>query len=263
MVVTLPEGRAGFHHSVASEWTKFWSVRSTPFSLAATAVAILGICVLGTATVSAQEQVGDPTRRSLIGFFLGQFAIGVLGVLMMSAEYGTGSIHSTLAATPRRPLVLAAKVAVFGAVALVVSEALAFASFLIGQAIMSGTTQTAALGDPGVLRAVIGSGLYLALLGLLALGLGTILRHTAGALSAYVGIVLVLPLIAQAMPMSILDAVSRYLPANIGLVVFSVRTPEHFFDVPVFGPWAGLALLAGYAAAALVLGWVLLVRRDA
>jgi len=263
VVVPVPAGRAGFRHSVGSEWTKFWSVRSTPWSLVATALAIIGICVLGTATTNAHEHLSDPTRRSLIGFFLGQFAIGVLGVLVMSAEYGTGSIYSTLAAMPRRPLVLAAKVVVFGAVALVVSEALAFASFFIGQAILSGTTETAALGDPGVLRAVVGSGLYLALLGLLALGLGTIFRHTAGALSAYVGLVLVLPLIAQALPMSIQEAVSRYLPANIGLVVFSVRTPGHFFDIPVFNAWAGLALLAGYAAAALAVGWVLMVKRDA
>jgi ABC-2 type transport system permease protein len=78
-----------------------------------------------------------------------------------------------------------------------------------------------------------------------------------------VGVVLVLPLIAQALPMSIQEAVSRYLPANIGLVVFSVRTPGHFFDIPVFSPWAGLAILAGYAAAALAVGWILMVKRDA
>ena len=216
---------------MAAEWTKLWSVRSTMWTLVATGVAVLGLCALGTGTVNPSEIIDDPTRRSLIGIFLGQLIFGVLGVLVMSAEYGTGTIRATLSAVPRRPVVLTAKVLVFGAVAVVVSEILTFSAFALGQAILSakhavGTKAAAAqraqqlglkiphniqavlsngsasLGQPGVLRAVVGAGLYLAVLGLLALGLATIIRHTAGAISAFVGVVLVLPLIVQALPSS-------------------------------------------------------------
>ena len=215
---------------MAAEWTKLWSVRSTMWTLVATVVAVVGLCALGTGTVNPSEIIDDPTRRSLIGIFLGQLIFGVLGVLVMSAEYGTGTIRATLSAVPRRPVVLSAKVVVFGAVAVVVSEILAFTAFAVGQAILSAkhavgssaavaqraqqlgvkvphdiqaalsSSGSASLGQAGVLRAVVGAGLYLAVLGLMALGLATIIRHTAGAISAFVGVVLVLPLIVQALP---------------------------------------------------------------
>jgi len=254
-------------------------------------VAVVGLCILGTATVSPTDIIEDPTRRSLIGVFLGQLIFGVLGVLVMSAEYGTGTIRATLSALPRRPVVLAAKVIVFGVVAVVVSEILAFSAFAVGQALLSAkhavgsssavaqrahqfgltvphdiqtvlSSGSASVGQPGVLRAVVGAGLYLAVLGLLALGLATIIRHTAGAISAFVGIVLVLPLIVEALPMSISNAVARYLPANIGFVMFSTHgAPDRVG--PAFSPWTGFALLVGYTAVALGLGCWVLVRRDA
>jgi hypothetical protein len=276
---------------MAAEWTKLWSVRSTTWTLVATVVAVIGLCAISTGTVSATDIIDDPTRRSLIGIFLGQLIFGVLGVLVMSAEYGTGTIRATLAAVPRRPVVLTAKVLVFGAVAVVVSEVLAFAAFAVGQALLSArhavgssafaaqraqqlgvkiphdvkgllATGSASLGQPGVLRAVIGGGLYLAVLGLLALGLGTIIRHTAGAISAFVGVVLVLPLIVQALPTSISDAVARYLPANIGLVMFSTNgLPDRVG--PAFSPWTGFAILVLYTVVILGFGCWVLVRRDA
>ncbi|HTZ08741.1 MAG TPA: hypothetical protein VMB72_06705, partial [Acidimicrobiales bacterium] len=131
-------GRAGLVDAVGSEWIKFWTVRSTGWTLAVTLVAVVGICALATST-GPHDVVADPTRRSLIGFFLGQLTVGVLGVLVMSAEYGTGSIRSTLAALPRRPVVLLAKVLVLGAVTLVVGEVLSFVSFFLGQALLSGS----------------------------------------------------------------------------------------------------------------------------
>jgi ABC-2 type transport system permease protein len=284
-------GRAGLRRAMAAEWTKLWSVRSTMWTLVATVVAVVGLCVLGTATVSPSEVIDDPTRRSLIGIFLGQLIFGVLGVLVMSAEYGTGTIRATLSAVPRRPVVLTAKVLVFGAVAVVVSEILSFSAFGVGQAILSAKhavglkaaaaqraqqlgvkiphniqavlpTGSASLGQPGVLRAVVGAGLYLAVLGLLALGLATIIRHTAGAISAFVGVVLVLPLIVQALPASISNAVARYLPANIGLVLFSTeRVPDRIEYA--FSPWTGFALLVLYTVVILGIGCWVLVRRDA
>jgi len=111
---------------------------------------------------------------------------------------------------------------------------------------------------------VVGTGVYLALLALLALGLATVLRHTAGAIAAYAGVVLVLPIIVSALPSSLDDAISRYLPANVGVTVVSTTTAGHLLGgAPVFNPWAGLALIGGYTAAMLLLGAALLVRRDA
>lgn len=159
---------------------------------------------------------------------------------------------------------LATKAAIFGLVAVVVGEVLTFAAFFIGQAILSGTTPTATLGDPGVLRAVIGGGLFLAVLGLLALGIATIVRHTAGAITAFVGLLLILPLIAQALPTSIRYAIGRYLPANIGATMTTVH-PGFRMDLgaPTFSPWVGFGILCGYALAALVVGGALMARRDA
>lgn len=286
-----PPGRTGLRQAMAAEWTKFWSVRSTLLTLIGTGVAVVGLCALSTGTVGASDIIEDPTRRSLIGIFLGQLIFGVLGVLVISAEYGTGTIRATLSAVPRRPVVLTAKILVFGAVAVVVSEVLTFTAFAMGQAILSAknaqgssavvlhraqhlkvniphdlqaalSSGSASLGQAGVLRAVVGAGLYLAVLGLLALGLATIIRHTAGAISAFVGVVLVLPLIVQALPQSISDAVARYLPANIGLVMFSTHgVPDRVG--PAFSPWAGFALLVLYALATLAIGCWVLVRRDA
>ena len=289
--IEQPPGRVGLRGAMAAEWTKFWSVRSTMWTLVATAVAVVGLCTLGTGTVSPTDIIDDPTRRSLIGIFLGQLIFGVLGVLVMSAEYGTGTIRATLSAVPRRPVVLTAKILVFGAVAVVVSEILTFTAFAVGQAILSAknavgssaaipqraqqlgvkvphdvqaalSSGSASLGQAGVLRAVVGAGLYLAVLGLLALGLATIIRHTAGSISAFVGIVLVLPLIVQALPMSISNAVARYLPANIGLVMFSTHgVPDRIG--PAFSPWTGFTLLLLYTAVILAVGYWVLVRRDA
>jgi hypothetical protein len=272
---------------MAAEWTKLWSVRSTLWTLVATVVAVIGLSALSTGTVSRSEIIGDPTSRSLIGIFLGQLIFGVLGVLVMSAEYGTGTIRATLSAIPRRPVVLTAKLLVFGAVAVVVSEILAFSAFAVGQAILSArhaaglpaaiaqhaqqlglqvppslSNGSASLGQAGVLRAVVGAGLYLAVLGLLALGLATIIRHTAGAISAFAGVVLVLPLIVQALPTSISNPVARYLPSNIGLVMFSTHgVPDRL--VSAFSPWVGFGLLVLYTVVALAAGGWVLVRRDA
>jgi ABC-2 type transport system permease protein len=264
-VPAVPAGRVGIRHSLRSEWAKFWSVRSSWWSLAITVVAVLGICALATATVGSnpQDHVGDPTRRSLLGFFFAQLIMGVLGVLVMSAEYGTGSIRSTLAAIPRRPLVLVAKMIIFAVVVLVVSEVLAFTAFLMGQALFPDTVHHAVLSDPGVARAVVGAGLYVTVLGLLALGLATLFRHTAGALAAYAGLVLVLPLVVQALPTSLTDAITRYLPASIGVILISTQPATQVFSTPVFSPWAGFAILCAYAAGVLALAGLLMVRRDA
>lgn len=271
----VPNSGAGAHYHLSgvlhSEWTKVRSVRSTTWSLVVTALLVIGIGILATATEAARwshetvlkRLTFDPTSLSLTGLLLGQLAIGVLGILVMTAEYGSGTIRATFAAVPNRLLVLVAKTTVYAVVALVVSEALAFAAFIIGQVILTGSTPHAALGQPGVLRAVAGGGLYLAVLGLLALGIATIVRHTAGAISAFVGVLFILPLVVQALPTSISNAVARYLPAVIGVRMMSVHVGFRSTDAPTFGPWVGMAILVGYTVVVLAVGAWLLVRRDA
>jgi ABC-type transport system involved in multi-copper enzyme maturation permease subunit len=201
----------------------------------------------------------DPTSTSLTALLFCQLAIGVLGVLVMSAEYGTGTIRATFSAAPRRPLVLGAKAAVFGVVSLVVAEIVAFISFFVGQALLTAPATHATLSTPGALRAVVGTGLYLCVIGLFALGLATIIRHTAGAISAFVGILLVVPIIVQALPDSIQFDIRRFLPLKIGGDIMSTGgNGPH-----AFSPWIGLLVLCVYAVAALIVGGILLVRRDA
>ncbi len=256
--------------ALASEWTKLRSVRSTIWTLLVTVVVGIGFSTISVLAAKSQFQrfhpgpggvlFFDPTRRSLTGVIFAQLVIGVLGVLVMSAEYSSGTIRATFSAIPRRLMVLAAKVAVFGAVALVVSELVSFSAFFIGQAIFatSKVLPHATLGQPGVIRAVVGSGLYLTVLALFALGLATIIRHTAGALSAFVGILLILPLLLQALPSNYINDLQRFLPLNIGVNMVQAQPQPNSFT-----PWVGLAVLAAYTVAALVIGGVLLVRRDA
>jgi ABC-2 type transport system permease protein len=185
--------------------------------------------------------------------------VGVLAVLVISAECSTGTIRATLAAVPRRPLVLVAKVLVFGVLVLVTAELTSFAAFALGQQVLSGHTPTASLSDPDVMRAVVSGGLYITALGLLGLGIAAIIRHTAAAISTFAGVLFILPVITAVLPSSLADDVSRFLPATIGTVMLSA----HHHDTTAFGAWPSLALLAGYATAALVAGGVLLTRRDA
>ncbi|MGH9091112.1 MAG: ABC transporter permease [Acidimicrobiales bacterium] len=262
----LPPGRYDLAGLLRSEWTKLRTVRSTMWTLGITVVVGIGIAALATgetrahwATMSLPTRLGfDPTRTSLIPLFFCQLAVGVLGVLVMSAELGTGTIRATFAAAPRRPQVLLAKVAVFGLVALVVSEVTAFLSFFVGQAMLTAPARHATLATPGALRAVVGTGLYLCVIGLFGLGVAAVVRHTAGAISAFAGVLLVLPIVVEALPSSIVHAVDRFLPSRIGVVMMTPgATTPHSFSA-----WPGFLLLCGYAAAVLVVGGVLLVRRD-
>jgi ABC-2 type transport system permease protein len=252
-----------------SEWIKMRTVRSTMWSLAALVVVTIGVAVIATVETSSQwhsmslasRLSFDPTNVSLAGLIFSLLVIGVLGVLVMSAEYGTGTIRSSLAAVPRRPLLLVTKTAVFAAVAFVVGEVLAFASFLIGQALLTSPTPHASLSQPGVLRAVVGGGLMVAVVGLLALGLATIIRHTAGALTAFFGILLVLPALVSALPSSIGNSIAKFLPLNIANTMTTVVHTGG--GAPALSPWAGFAVVCGYAIAALIVGGALMVRRDA
>ena len=260
-------GRGTVFLAVArSEWTKIRSVRSTVWTLLAAAGVAVGFGALVAATqVNAWDDLApaermrfDPTSFSLSGLFLAQLAIGVLGVLLVTSEYATGQIRATLGATPQRLTVLAAKAATFVVIVLAVGLVISFGAFGIGQAIFSGKGIGTSLAEPGVPRAVVGGALYLAAVGLLGVGLGTILRRTAGAVAALVGVLVVLPLVTSFLPASWNAHVAKYFPAQAGMAVFRVGP-----DPTALSPWAGYAVLLAYAALALVAGGLLLVRRDA
>jgi len=253
--------------ALRAEWTKLSSVRSTMWSLLVTIVIIVGLGALFCAArvsrwdhLDAREALGfDPAGFSLNGIFLAQLAVGVLGVLVMSSEYATGQIRATLGAIPQRSVVLAAKAVVFGAVVAVVGLVACLGAFGIGQAIFTAKHAGVSLADPGVARAVVGGALYLVAVGLMGLGLATILRRTAGAIATLVGLLLVLPILVNFLPSPWNDDIAKYLPGEAGGSVFHVIQRSS----TALSPWAGFGVLCAYAAAALFAGAVLLNRRDA
>ena len=248
-----------------SELTKLRSLRSTVWSLLAVALLIVGLSVLvPLVTVShwpprdPREAVGfDPTARSLAGMFLAQLAIGVLGVLLVTGEYATGSIRSTFAAVPTRLPVLWAKVVVFAAATLIVTVPAVLVAFFVGQSILSGKNIQASIGDPGVLRAVIGGALYLTVVGVLGIGLGSLLRSTAAGISALFGVLFVLPIIVRLLPTSVSDPVGKYLPSSAGQAITAVVP-----SATDLSPWVGFVLFCGYAAVTVAVAAAVLARRD-
>jgi hypothetical protein len=242
------------------------SVRSTMWTLlVAIALAIGFGALVGVSQINSWDTLDptvrarfDPTSFSLSGLFLAQIAVGVLGVLLVTSEYATGQIRATLAATPQRVTVLAAKATAFVTLVLGVGLVASFSAFFVGQAIFSAKGVGASLSDPGVLRAVIGGALYLAAVGILGLGLGAVLRRTAGAISALVGLLVIIPLVAGFLPASWNESLVKFLPARAGMAVFSVVP-----DPRSLSPWVGFAVLVAYAALSLFIGALLLARRDA
>ncbi len=260
----LPPGRYSLLDQMRSEWTKLMSVRSTVWSLGTMFIIGIGVsAIAGAETTSHWNSTPyhfgfDPTSLSLTGAFLAQLIIGVLGVMVMSAEYGSGTIRATLSATPRRPGVLVAKAAVFGFVAFVVSTATVFLSFFVGQALLRSPAVHATLSTPGALREILGTDVFLFLVALFALSLATLIRHTAGAISVFVAILLVVPTVLRALPHQwYLDAI-RFMPSNIGVRVLSHGVPRSSF-----APWTGLLVMASYVAVLLVVGGAFMDRRDA
>ena len=251
---------------IRSEWTKLISLRSTRWVLAATLLLAIGIGVLGCivfearwAHLSAHDRADfHPLSVSLAGINFAQLTIGILGVLVMTGEYSTGMIRSTLSAVPRRLPVLWGKALVFGATALLISIPATFIVFWVGQAILSGEGINIGISHPGVLRALIGAPLFLTAMGLFGLALGAILRTTAGGIAALAGIVFVLPPIVGLLPTSVANSVDPYLPSNAGGAIWTINP-----DPGTLAPWAGFGIFCAYVAVAMGLAAVLLVRRDA
>ena len=249
---------------VRSEWCKLRSVRSTWWALAAALVfnvltAALLAVFLPRALSAHEEAAIDSVRVSLGGLHLSQVAFGLLGVLIITGEYGSGMIRASLAAVPQRRLMLAAKTAVFAVAAAVTGIAACLAAYLIFQAFLpAGNAMRTSLSDPGVARAVIGAGLYLAALGLFGLGIGAVIRSAAGTAAALFGVLFVPSILITLLPASWQNTSGRYLPMNAGEVIYSVQHQAH-----TLSPWAGFGVFSGYAAAALLAGFIMISRRDA
>jgi ABC-type transport system involved in multi-copper enzyme maturation permease subunit len=257
--VTLPR-------VLRSEWLKFRSVRSSPIALSAGLVGMVALGWIFSAVAANRWPVMRPQAKahfdaiavSIRGYVLAQLILGVLGVLIVSGEYGTGSIRSTFSAVPTRLPVLWAKLAVYAVVTFVAGEVGSFAAFLGGQAFLSSQHIETTLSAPGAFRAVFGVGLYLTGVGLLGVALGWLIRHTAGAIATLFGLLLVLPGLAQALPDSWAPHIVPYLPSNAGQALINLQP-----DIPLLAPWTGFAWFCGYVVVAVCAAAILLNRRDA
>ena len=258
----LPAARG----ALAAEWIKLRSVRSTYLILAAAAVAAVAIGYLVThsdvthwATMTAQAKAAfDPVSDSFSGLGLAQLAFGTLGVLVISSEYATGLIRTTFTAVPRRRAVLAAKATIAGAVSLAAGEAIAFATFFTGQQALSAQHLQVTLAHPGALRGVLAAGFYLAVMAWAGLGLGTLIRHTAGAITTMTAVVFLLPKIVHALPAPWNAQAGKYtLDLAAQQMIAQHPAPGYFGAGPSF------LIVAAYAAAALAAAAILITRRDA
>jgi ABC-2 type transport system permease protein len=267
---SAPSPAVGFGRLLRSEWTKIRSVRSTLWSLSAFVVVAIGFSVLVAAVISHDwntpgnhpnhlRLLTDPTEVIYgTGFGLGQLAICVLGVMVITTEYSTGAIRASLLAVPKRIPMLAAKSVVWVVLDLVVSAITVFAVFFLSTAILRSHVSIT-LSTPGVLKATIGGILYLVVLGLFSLAIGGLIRHTAAAILVVIGVVIVVPPLVGLIPGTIANHVHGYLPTIAGQLV--AQTSQQSGDV--LSGWQGFGVFCAWTAVLLaVCGW-LLVRRDA
>ncbi|HET8751892.1 MAG TPA: hypothetical protein VFM43_05140 [Gaiellaceae bacterium] len=259
-------GRVAFHRVLLSEWTKLRSVRSTKWSLAVGFLLTIAFPVVFALVTSSHWGSMSPHDRAdrhpldiaLAGVNVAQLAIAVLGVLLISAEYSTGSIRSTFTAVPKRLLVLWAKLLDYSVVSIVLMVPAVLVSFFASQAILARhDILQISFTQPGVARSVLGGAVYVMLVGIFALAIGAIIRNTAGGIAAFAGIFFVLPPLMFVLPTSWNNAISQYLPSNAGRQLFALHHAAHTLT-----PLTGTLIFLAYCAAAIVIAVVLLVRRD-
>jgi ABC-2 type transport system permease protein len=269
-VLPAPSGRAGFGGTLRSEFTKIRSVRSTYWTLLmllAVGVGIgAGISALSASSWSntppAARTPLDATQLSIAGLLiLGQLVIVVLGALVLTAEYSTGMIRTSLIAMPRRIVLYVAKAVAFAAVALVVSLATAFIAFFLGQSLLASTHESATLAGHDVLRAVIGSALYITLCGLFAFAAAAIIRNTAATITAIIGLLFVIPVLVNLLPWR--NDLVRWLPSSAGRAISATVWAAGPQNSYLFSPWGQFAVFAVYTAVLLVVGGILFRKRDA
>jgi ABC-2 type transport system permease protein len=235
---------------VRSEWTKVRSLRSTVWTLLAALALMVGIggLLAGSSVgqyatpADARAHGFEPISTSLDGVTFAQLAIGVLGVLVISAEYGTGMIRASLTVVPRRMPVLWGKLAVFAAVVFSVSLIGSVVSFLAGQWILDEHQLGVGIGAPGAVRSVLGAALYLTVAGLVGVTFGALLRNTAAGISTFVAVFYIVPPLFEALPRTVDRHVSPYLPPNAGQVLYRNTAGLHWLS-----PWTGFAVLCAYA----------------
>lgn len=255
--------------ALAAEWIKLRTVRSTYIALAAGALAAIALgymvvhyVVNNTPTWAAMspsmKATWDPVSYSLGGLSIAQLAFGVLGVLAISSEHATGLVRTTYAAIPRRRAVLGAKGFIVAAVTLATGEAVAFTAYFIGQHVLSAKNLNAALSEPAVLRSVFDAGLYLALVALLGLGLGSIIRHTAGAIAALFVVAFLIPQVIHAMPDPWDIRIGRFMLQLAGQQMCAMHRAPGFLS-----PGLSLIVCLAYPAAVLAAAAFIVTRRDA
>lgn len=262
-------GKVGLGGALRSEFTKLRSVRSTYWTLITLVVVVIGVGALVGLGVSNAASHGHRVAGGtpgLFGLLVGQLIIAVLGALTVTSEFSTGMIRTSLSTLPRRGTLIAAKGIVFGVVAFVVGLISCFGAFFACQAFLAGQHLDLTLGDPDVLRAVIGGALFLTVCGLLAFGLGLLIRHTAGAISASVGLLFVLfvlfNIVANFLPQSWANDVTRWIPLEAGMQIWwQVRAES--VSQHVFAPWTGFAVFCIYAAVAIAAGMITFRKRNA
>jgi ABC-type transport system involved in multi-copper enzyme maturation permease subunit len=249
-----------------SEWLKFWSLRSSWYSLGGTVIGMIGFAALFAGVTAsrystftpADKAAFDPVGTSLSGFFLAQLIVGVLGVLLVTGEYSTGMIKSTMAAAPKRLPVILAKAMVFAVVTFTVTAIASITSFFVGQAMLSSQHIDIAFTAPGVLRSVLGVALYLTAVGLFGAALGWIIRSTAGGIATVFGLLLVLPNLARVLPSNWGSHINPYLPSNAGQQILTWQTTPGSL-----APWTGYLVFLIYVAVAFIGAAILVKRRDA
>jgi ABC-2 type transport system permease protein len=252
-----------------SEWTKFRSLRSTIWTLLTAAVLSIGIGALFSAISASQYHTFSPADRasfspistSLDGMMFAQLAIGVLGVLLISGEYSTGMIRSSLTVVPRRLPVLWAKLGVFAGAVFSLTLVTSFVSFFLGQALLSSQHLNVAISAPGALRSVIGAALYATVAGMIGMALGGLLRNTAAGISTFVAVFFVIPPLTGLLPASWSSHFVQYLPSNAGEVLFGGGGAGGLAHP--LAPWTGFGVLCAYAAAMIGLAAWRLRRADA
>ena len=270
-LLPAPSGRAGFGGTLRSEFTKIGSVRSTYWTLLMLFAVSVGLGAAISAVVAADwsrppepgapPNVYDPTQISIVALiYLGQLVIVVLGALVLTSEYSTGMIRTSLTAMPRRVTVYVAKALVFAVIGLAVTLVAAFVAFFLGQALLASTHESVTLSQANVLRAVIGSALYVTLCGLFAFAAGAIFRHTAATITSVIGLLFVIPILVHLLPSSWYHDVVRWLPDSAGAAITATVGPQ---DSHLFSPWGQFTVFAVYTAVLLIVGGILFRRRDA
>jgi ABC-2 type transport system permease protein len=251
-----------------AEWTKLRTVRSTAWLLATAVVLTVGVSTLTVEVVKCPAScAADTTKTSLTGVMLGQAIVAVLAVLVMTGEYSTGMIRATIAAMPRRLIMLTAKAITVSALVLAAGAASVLGSLLAGRIFLphNGFTHPADLVPLSVyygptLRAALGSVLYLALIGLFSLGVATAVRDSGVAITVVLGLVYVVPIVGGLVLNPHWERrFERYAPTNAGL---AIQATKGLAKLPI-GPWEGLAVLATWTAAAILAGGLMLRFRDA